>query len=110
MAQLSNILSCWAGQYGSIDTSNINISQLVIILWQNILGQRHVALHSLLTTLPNKNFYRGSAAALYYTAVGLEKRGRQRTNRQRTFREERIQLQRPLSSPMDRRFERANTI
>ena len=56
MASLSNILACWPDQYGSIDTSNINIGPLVIILWQNILGQQHVALNSLLTTLPNKNF------------------------------------------------------
>ena len=41
VAPLSNILSCWADQCGSIDTSNTNIGQLVIILWQNILGQPH---------------------------------------------------------------------
>ena len=56
---LLNILSYWADQYGSIDTSNTNICPLVNILWQNILGQLQVALHSLalLTTLPNRDFY-----------------------------------------------------
>ena len=73
VAPLSNILSCWADQYGSIDTSNINICPLVIILWQNILGKQHVALNSLLTTLPNRNFYCEHRGALYYTAVELEK-------------------------------------
>ena len=41
VAPFSNIQSCWADKYGSIDTSNINIGPLVIILWQNILGQPH---------------------------------------------------------------------
>ena len=58
VAPLSYNLSCWADQYSSIDTSNINISPLVIILWQNILGQQHIALNFLLTNLPNRNFYR----------------------------------------------------
>ena len=31
----------------------------MIILWQNILNQQYVALSFLLTTLPNRNFYRG---------------------------------------------------
>ena len=38
VAPFSNIQSCWADQYGSIDTSNIKICLLVIISWQNILG------------------------------------------------------------------------
>ena len=53
VAPLSNILSCWADQYGSIDTSNPNTHLLVIILWQNILKQQYVAQNSLHTTLPN---------------------------------------------------------
>ena len=56
--QLSNILPCWADQYGSIDTSNTNICPLVIVLWQNILKQQYDALSSLLTNVPNRNFYR----------------------------------------------------
>ena len=59
MGPLSNILLHWANQYSSIDTSNTNIGPLVIILWQNILNQQYVALSFLLTTLPNRNFYRG---------------------------------------------------
>ena len=51
-------MSCWADQYGSIDTSNIYIGPLVIILWKNIFGEQHVALNFLLTILPNRNFYR----------------------------------------------------
>ena len=45
----------------------------MIILWQNILGQQHVTLKSLLTTLPNRIFIARQYAALYYTAVELEK-------------------------------------
>ena len=40
-----------------------------MILWQKILGHQQVALNSLLTTLPNRNFIGRTAAALYYTAV-----------------------------------------
>ena len=58
MEQLSIILSCWADQYSSIDTSNTNIHPLVISLWQNILKQQYVALSSLLTNVPNRKFYR----------------------------------------------------
>ena len=54
---ISNIQSYWADQYGSIDTWNIKISPLLIILWQNILEHLQVALNFLLTTLPNRNFY-----------------------------------------------------
>ena len=36
VAPLSNIMSCWADQYGSRDTSNTNIRPLETILWQNI--------------------------------------------------------------------------
>ena len=57
VAPFLNIQSCWADQYSTIDTSSINIRPLVIILQQNILGQQHVALNFLLTTLPNRNFY-----------------------------------------------------
>ena len=39
-----NILLCSADQYGSIDSLNIKNFLLVIILWQNMLGQQHVAL------------------------------------------------------------------
>merc|ERR1719167_274651 len=56
VAPFSNIQSCWADQYGSIDTRNIKICPLVIILWQNILGHQQVALNSLLTTIPNRNY------------------------------------------------------
>jgi len=74
VAPLANILLCWADQYGSIDTSNIHIRPLVIILWQNMLGQQYVTLNPLLTTLSNKKFLLGgSSVALYYTAVELEK-------------------------------------
>ena len=73
MAPFANVLPCWADQYGSIDTSKFNIGPLVIILWKNILGQQHVTLNFLLTTLPNRNFIASTAAALYYTAVELEK-------------------------------------
>ena len=55
VALFANIQSCWADQYSSIDTLNIKIGPLVIILWQNILGQPQIALNSLLTTLPNRN-------------------------------------------------------
>ena len=57
MAPFSNILSCRADQYSSIDTWNIKICLLLIILWQNIMGQQHIALNSLLTTLPTRNIY-----------------------------------------------------
>ena len=57
VATFSNIQSYWADQYSSIDTSNINIRPLVTILWQNILGQLQVALESLFTILPDRNFY-----------------------------------------------------
>ena len=43
-------------------------------------------------------------AALYYTAVEIRKN----TWNTQTDREQRIQLQRPLLSPVDRRGERAN--
>ena len=46
-------------------------------------------------------FMMSTVAALYYTVVELE-------NLLRTDRERRIQLQRPLLSPVDRRGERAN--
>ena len=90
-------------QNGCIDIPNTNICPVVIILWQNILGHQQVALNSILTTLPNRNFHRADREALYYTAVELEKM-RRKENRQRTE----IQLQRPLLSPVDRRGERAN--
>ena len=69
----SNILSCWADYYGSIDPSNINIGPLIIIFWQNILGQKHVALNSLLTTLPNRNIYRENTGGLifYYSRINI---------------------------------------
>ena len=57
VAPFSNIHSSWADQYSSIDTWNIRIRPLVIILWRNILGHQQVALNSLLTTIPNRNFY-----------------------------------------------------
>ena len=36
------------------------------------MGHQQVALNSLLTTLPNRNFIASTVAALYYTAVELE--------------------------------------
>ena len=60
-------------QYGSIDTSNINIRSLAIILWQNILKQQYFALNSLLTTLPKEIFIARRTEDIYYTVVGLEK-------------------------------------
>ena len=48
--------------------------------------------------------YNHVTAALYYTAVEIRKNA---WNTQ-TDREQRIQLQRPLLSPVDRRGERAN--
>ena len=59
-------------QYGCIDTSNTNIRHLVMMLWQYILKQQYVALNSLLTTLPKRNFCCATGVALYYTAVELE--------------------------------------
>jgi len=56
VAPFSNIQSSWADQYGSIDTWNIKIRPLVIILWQNILVHQQGALNSLLTTIPNRNY------------------------------------------------------
>ena len=95
VAPFSNILSCWADHYGSMDTWNIKISSLVIILWQNILGQQHIAMNSLLTTLPIVIFIVRTTAALYYTAVEIKKNA---WNTQ-TDREQRIQSQTPLLSP-----------
>ena len=46
-----------ADHYGSIDTSNTNICPVVIISWQSILKQQYIALNSLLTTLPCRNFH-----------------------------------------------------
>ena len=64
--------------------SNIKIGPLVIILWQNTLGQLQVALNSLLTTLPNKIFIARTTAALYHTAVELEKMRIKENREQRT--------------------------
>ena len=63
MASFSNIQSSWANQYGSIDTWNIKIRPLVIILWHNILVHQQGALNSLLTTIPNRN-YRANRSGL----------------------------------------------
>ena len=63
VASFSNIQSSWANQYGSIDTLNIKIRPLMIILWQNILRHQQGALNSLLTTIPNRN-YRSNPSGL----------------------------------------------
>ena len=71
-------------QEGRIDTSNTNICQLVIILWQNILKQQYVAqTHSSLPYL-KEIFIARHTVDLYYTAVGLEKMNREQRDRQRT--------------------------
>ena len=49
-----------------------------------------------------------TTAALYHTAVELENLLRTENREQRTENRHRIQLQRPLLSPVDRRDERAN--
>ena len=105
MASFSNIQSSWANQYGSIDTWNIKIRPLVIILWQNILVHQQGALNSLLTTIPNRN-YRANRSGLI-----LQKKIRKFAKNKQTDKQtntQRIQLQRPLLSPVDRGGERAN--
>ena len=105
VAPFSNIQSSWADQYGSIDMWNIKIRPLVIILWPNILGHQQGALNSLLTTIPNRN-YRANRSGLI-----LQKKIRKFAQNKQTSRQtdrQRIQLQRPLLSPVDRRGERAN--
>ena len=109
VAPFSNIQSCWADQYGSIDTWNIKICPLVIILWQNILGHQQVALNSLLTTLPNRNFYRKHHGGLILCWSMIRKNTtRRKTDRQRTEKKQWSQLQRPLYSPMDRTNKNTN--
>ena len=107
MALFSNIQSSWAHQYGSIDTKNIKIRPLVIILWWNILGHQQAALNSLLTTIPNRNFYRTDRGGciLYCSRIRKNEKNRRRTEN----REQRKQLQRPSNAvPMERRVKRAN--
>jgi len=79
VALFSNIQSRWADQNGFIDTSNINIRTLVIILWQ-----QHVALNSLLTTLPNRNFYSEhcSGLILYGSRIRKNVARREQTDRE----------------------------
>ena len=70
----------------------------MIILWQNILGHQQGALNFLLTTIPNRNYRADRGGVIYYsTAVEIRKFDENR--------EQRIQLQRPLLSPVDRRGE-----
>ena len=72
----------------------------MIILWQNILEHQQVTLNSVLTTLPNRNFYRTDRGSLilYYSKIRKNDENReQRTDRQAD--RQRIQLQRPLLSP-----------
>ena len=73
----------------------------MIILWQNILGHQQGALNSLLTTIPHRN-YRANRSGLI-----LQKKNRKFAQNTQTDRQ-RIQLQRPLLSPVDRRGEGAN--
>ena len=67
----------------------------MIILWQNILKQHYVAQNSLLTTLPNSNFYHEhcDSLILYWSRIRKNVTNTQR-NRERN--PQRIQLQRPL--------------
>ena len=107
MAPFSNIQSSWADQYGSIDTWNIKIRPLVIILWHNILVHKQGALNSLLTTIANRNYSANRSGLIMQKKIRKFAQNRhthKHTNRQR------IQLQRPLLSPVDRRGERANTL
>ena len=93
-------------QYNSIDTSNSNICPLMIILWRNILGHQQIALNYLLTTIPNRNLY-CDGLILYFSRI--RKMRRTENREQRTDREQIIQLQRPILSPMNCRVEQANT-
>ena len=102
MAPFSNIQSSRADQYGSIDIWNIKIRPLVIILWQNILGQQHIALNSLLTTLPHRIFY----CKVFHSLILYCSRIRKNDNRQRienTITEDTL-------IPVDRRGERTNRV
>ena len=111
MAPFSNILSCWADQYGSIDTWKIKIRPLLIILWQNILGQQHIALNSLHTTLPNNNFYRPDRGSLisYCSRIRKNVTDRERTENRQTDREFNYRGH-SIAVPMEHRVERANTM
>ena len=79
----------------------------MIILWQNILGHQQGALNFLLTTIPNRNYSTDCGGLYYSTAVEIRKFDENRE--QRTENRQRIQLQRPLLSPVDRRGERDNS-
>ena len=81
----------------------------MIILWHNILVHQQGAMNSLLTTIANRN-YRANRNGLILQKKIRKFVENKQTNRQtsRQTDRQRIQLQRPLISPVDRRGERAN--
>ena len=77
----------------------------MIILWQNILGQQHIALNSLLTTLPNRNFYRADRRGLILYCSRIRKFDENKqTDREQTENS----ITEATLIPVDRRGERAN--
>ena len=73
MAPFPIIQSYWADQYGSIDTWNIKIGPLLITLLQNILGQLRLSWTPASLPYLMKFVIIWTVAALYCTAVELEK-------------------------------------
>ena len=78
----------------------------MIILWQNILKQQYVALSSLLTTLPNRNFHRDLRSGLILYCSRIKK------NIENSEQTENRQMDSLITEatliPVDRRDERAN--
>ena len=77
----------------------------MIILWWNILGYQQTALNSLLTTLPNRNFYHADHGSLilYCSRIWKKYENRQ-TDREQTGNS----ITEATLIPVDRRGERAN--
>ena len=112
MALFSNIQSSWADHYGSIDTKNIKIRSLVIILWWNILGRQQTTLNSLLSTIPKRNYHTDRGGLILQKKIRKFAQNRQtneQTNKQTNKQTENSKTEATLS-PVDRRGTRANSI
>ena len=102
MASFSNIQSSWANQYGSIDTWNIKIRPLVIILCHNILVHQQGALNSLLTTIANRN-YRANRSSLILQKKIRKFAQNKQTNKQ-TDKQTNKQTDKQTNKQTDREF------
>ena len=89
------------------DLIKINIGQIVIKLWQNILRQQHVALNSLLTTLPDRNFYCEAVHGLILYCIRIRKNI---TYREQTENRETNYRGHSVTVLMERRVEGANRV